>query len=127
MLPKEIANLLAIVPCVEFLLSFIFLYLVDTPGFFLSLVGSIFTFPIMVLFYVALYFGLYAFNKSESMIPVYVLAFFALSYTFYIVKYMFFYEKVKVITTPDKVVNKVDPPTSVATVTTTATATDVKK
>jgi hypothetical protein len=123
MLPKEIAQILAITPCVEFLLSFIFLYLVDTPGFFLSLVGSIFTFPIMVLFYVALYFGLYAFNKPESMIPVYVLAFFALSYTFYIVKYMLFYEKIKVTTTTPK--PTVEPATSVATVTTTAT--DVKK
>jgi len=117
--PKEIAQILAITPCVEFLLSFIYLYLVDSNGFLLSLIGLFITLPAMILFYVGLYYGLYSSYKPESMIPVYVFAFFALSYTIYIIRYIMYYEKVKITV--------IRPPRYVSSATSIATLSDINR
>ena len=106
MRPQTIAQLLAITPPIEFLLSFIFLYLVDTPNFFLSMFGAFFTFPGMVVFYVALYFILYYVFKPDSWMPVYITAFFAISYTFYIINYMVTYKKLTIQSVVTNAVNK---------------------
>ena len=106
MRPQTIAQLLAITPPIEFLLSFIFLYLVDTPNFFLSMFGAFFTFPGMVVFYVALYFILYYIFKPDNWWPVYITAFFAISYTFYIINYMLTYKKLTIQSVVTNAVNK---------------------
>jgi hypothetical protein len=96
MTPHTIAQLLSITPPIEFLLSFVFLYLVDTPNFFLSMFAAFFTFPAMLIFYIGLYFFLNWVYRPDSWMPVYIIGFFAVSYTFYIIKYMIYYQKIKI-------------------------------
>ena len=96
MTPHTIAQLLSITPPIEFLLSFVFLYLVDTPNFFLSMFAAFFTFPAMLIFYIGLYFFLNWVYKPNSWMPVYIIGFFAVSYTIYIIKYMIYYQKIKI-------------------------------
>jgi len=96
MTPHTIAQLLSITPPIEYLLSFVFLYLVDTPNFFLSMFAAFFTFPAMLIFYIGLYFLLNYIYRPDSWMPVYIIGFFAVSYTFYIIKYMIYYQKLKI-------------------------------